>query len=172
MSCHPKYCKRPLLALIMKQDQDMLVKILFLQDLPPEVRLKFSGYSGTTQQLMNEADSKKSSINIQCPSHHTSQVCLTMNSVIPTKLSVLHAILSGEEPGTNRKLRSAAKSRQAHSDSEESRSKVNQCDGNEHSRQQQWRYGQNVSHCFAEPVVFNLEVATSVGVVCLFLASF
>ena len=35
----------------------MLFEILFLQDLPPEVRLKFSGYSGTTQQLMNEADS-------------------------------------------------------------------------------------------------------------------
>jgi len=50
----------------------------------------------------------------------------------------------------NRKLRFAAKSRQAHSDSEESRSKVNQCDGNEHSRQQQWRYGQSVRHCFAE----------------------
>jgi len=30
---------------------------LFLQALPPEARLKFSGYSGTTQQLMNEADS-------------------------------------------------------------------------------------------------------------------
>ena len=31
--------------------------MLFLQALPPEARLKFSGYSGTTQQLMNEADS-------------------------------------------------------------------------------------------------------------------
>jgi len=31
--------------------------VLFLQALPPEARLKFSGYSGTTQQLMNEADS-------------------------------------------------------------------------------------------------------------------
>jgi len=57
MSCHPKCCKGQLLVLIMKQDQYMLVKILFLQDLPPEVCLKFSGYFGTTQQLMNEADS-------------------------------------------------------------------------------------------------------------------
>jgi len=34
----------------------MLVKMLFLQALPPEARLKFYGYSVTTQ-LMNEADS-------------------------------------------------------------------------------------------------------------------
>jgi len=35
----------------------MLVKVLLLQALSPEARLKFSRYSGTTQQLMNEADS-------------------------------------------------------------------------------------------------------------------
>ena len=35
----------------------MLVKVFFLQALPPEARLKFSGFSGTTQQRMNEADS-------------------------------------------------------------------------------------------------------------------
>jgi len=42
---------------IMNKVLDMLVKVLFLQALPPEARLKFSGYWGTTQQLMNEADS-------------------------------------------------------------------------------------------------------------------
>ena len=42
---------------IMNKGLDMLVKVLFLQALPPKARLKFSGYSGTTQQLMNEADS-------------------------------------------------------------------------------------------------------------------
>ena len=42
---------------IMNKALDMLVKVLFLQALPPEAHLKFSGYSGTTQQLMNQADS-------------------------------------------------------------------------------------------------------------------
>jgi len=42
---------------IMNKGRDMLVKVLFLQALPPEACVKFSGYSGTTQQLMNEADS-------------------------------------------------------------------------------------------------------------------
>jgi len=32
----------------MNKGLDMLVKVLFLQALPPEARLKFSGYSGTT----------------------------------------------------------------------------------------------------------------------------
>jgi len=42
---------------IMNKGLGMLVKVLFLQALPPEARLKISGYSGTTQQLINEADS-------------------------------------------------------------------------------------------------------------------
>ena len=42
---------------IMNVGLDWLVKVLFLQALPPEADLKFSGYSGTTQQLVNEADS-------------------------------------------------------------------------------------------------------------------
>ena len=34
---------------IMDKGLDMLVKVLFLHGLPPEARLKFSGYLGTTQ---------------------------------------------------------------------------------------------------------------------------
>jgi len=131
----------------------MLVKVLFLQ--PPEARLKFSGYSGTTQQLMNEADSCV--ITLRQEKQHKLSVSVATNKQDPAvskhgnpyqvgALSVLQALLSEEESSINRKLRSATNSGQAHSDNEEQGSRAEHCDGNERSRHQRWGHRQNDRH--------------------------
>jgi len=120
----------------------MLVKVLFLQALPPEARLKFSGYSGATQQLMNEADSYI--ITLRQERQHKLAVSVASNKQDPAvsehgnpyevgALSVLQALLSEEESSINRKLRSATNSRQAHSDIEENGSRAEHFDGDERS---------------------------------------
>jgi len=116
------------------------------------VRLKFSGYSGTTQQLMNEADSYV--ITLRQEKQHKLPVSVASNKQDlavsehgnPNEvgaLSVLQALLSKEESSINRKLCSATNSRQAHSDNEEHGSRAEHCDGNERSRHQRWGYRQN-----------------------------
>jgi len=131
---------------------DMLVKVLFLQALPPKARLKFSGYSGTTQQLMNEADSYV--ITLRQEKQHKLPVSVASKKQDPAvsehgnpyemgALSVLQALLSEEESSINRKLRSATNSRQTHSDTEEYGSRAEHSDGNERSRHQRWGYRQN-----------------------------
>jgi len=137
---------------VMNKGLHMLVKVLFLQALPPEARLKFSGYSGTTQQLMNEADSYVTTLRKE--KQHKLPVFVATNKQDPADseygnpyevgaLSVLQALLSEEESSINRKLRSATNSRQAHSDNEEHWSRAEHCDGNERSHHQRWRYTQN-----------------------------
>ena len=132
----------------------MLVKVLFLQALLPEARLKFYGYSGTTQQLMNEADSyvitlcqeKQHKLPLSVASNkQDSAVSEHGNPYEVGGLSVLQALLS-EESSINRKLGAATKSRQAHSDSEEHGSRAEHRDGNERSRHQRWGYRQNDRH--------------------------
>jgi len=131
---------------IMNVGLDWLVKVLFLQALPPEADLKFSGYSGTTQQLVNEADSYV--ITLRQEKQHKLPVSVATNKQDPAviehgnpyemgALSVLQALLS-EESSINRKLRSATNSRQAHSDNEEHGSRAEHCDGNDRSRHQRW----------------------------------
>ena len=61
-------------------------------------------------------------------------------------LSVLQALRREEESSINRKLRSAANSRQAHSDNDEHGSRADHRDGNERSRHQRWGYRQNDRH--------------------------
>jgi len=139
---------------IMNKGLDMLVKVLFLQALLPEARLKFYGYSGTTQQLMNEADSyvitlcqeKQHKLPLSVASNkQDSAVSEHGNPYEVGGLSVLQALLS-EESSINRKLGAATKSRQAHSDSEEHGSRAEHRDGNERSRHQRWGYRQNDRH--------------------------
>ena len=133
----------------------MLVNVLFLQALPPEARLKFCGYLGTTQQLMNEADSY--AITLRQEKQHKLPVSVASNKQDRAvsehrnpyevgALSVLQALLSEEESSINRKLRSATNSRQAHSDNEEHGSRAEHCDGNERSRHQRWGNRQNDRH--------------------------
>jgi len=140
---------------IMNKGLDMLVKVLFLQALAPEARLKFSGYSGTTQQLMNEADSYV--ITLHQEKQHKLPVSVASNKQDPAvsehgnpyevgSLSVLQALLSEEESSINRKLRSATNSCQAHSDNEEHGSRAEHRDGNERLRHQRWGYRQNDRH--------------------------
>ena len=140
---------------IMNKRLDMLVKVLFLKALPPKERLKFSGYSGTTQQLMNEADSYV--ITLHQEKQHKLPVSVASNKQDAAvsehgnpyevgALSVLQALLSEEESSINRKLRSATNSRQAHSDNEEHGSRAEHCDGNERACHQRWGYRQNDRH--------------------------
>jgi len=140
---------------IMNKGLYMLVKVLFLQALSPEARLKFSAYSGTTQQLMNEADSYV--ITLCQEKQHKLPVSVASNKQDPAvsergnpykvgALLVLQALLNEEESSINRKLRSATKSRQAHSDSEEHGSRAEHRDGNERSPHQRWGYRQNDRH--------------------------
>jgi len=144
----------------MNKGLDMLVKVLFLQSLPPEARLKFSGYSGTTQQPMNEADSYV--ITLRQEKQHKLPVSAATNKQDPAvsehgnpyevgALSVLQALLSEEESRINRKLRSATNSRQAHSDNEEHGSRAEHCDGNERARHQRCGYRQNDRHSSSRP---------------------
>jgi len=140
---------------IMNKGLYMLVKVLFLKALPPEVRLKFSGYSGTTKQLMNEADSyiitlrQEKQHKLPVPVATIKQDLAASEQGNPYKvgaLSVLQALLSEEESSINRKLRTATNSRQANSDNEEHGSRAEHCDGNERSRHQYWDYRQNDRH--------------------------
>jgi len=125
---------------IVNKGLDMLVEVLFQQALPPEARLKFSGLSGATQQLMNEADSYV--ITLRQEKQHNLPVSVASNKQDPAvsehgnpyevgALSVLQALLSEEESSINRKPRSATNSRQAHSDNEEHGSRAEHRDGNE-----------------------------------------
>jgi len=152
---HKTVQKAHLSVPIMNKGLDMLVKVLFLQALPPEVRLKFSGYLGTTQQLMNEADSNV--ITLRQEKQHKLPVSVASNKQDLAvsehgnpyevgALSVLQALLSEEESSINRKLCSATNSSQAHSDNEEHGSRAEQRDGNERSRHQRWGYTQNDRH--------------------------
>jgi len=143
----------------MNKGLDMLVKVLFLQALPPEARLKISGYSGTTQQLMNEADSyvitlrqeKQHKLPVSVATNkHAAAVSVYGNPHEMGALSVLQTLLS-EESSVTRKLRSATKSRQAHSDNEEHRSRAEHSEGNERSRHQSWGYRQNDRHSSSRP---------------------
>ena len=68
------------------------------------------------------------------------RICLTTNPYAAGALSAFHTFLSEDESGINKKLRSAAKSRQAHSDSEESSSRSNHRNCNDHSQPQRWNY--------------------------------
>jgi len=99
---------------IMNQGLDMLVKVLFLQALLPEAHLKCSGYSGTTQQLMNEADSYV--MTLLQEKQYKLPVSVASNKQDPAvsehgipyevgALSVLQVLLSEEESSINRKLR-------------------------------------------------------------------
>jgi len=114
--------------------------------------LKFSGYSGTTQQLMNEADSYV--ITLRQEKQHKLPVSVATNKQDPVvsehgnpyemgALTVLQALLSEEESSINRTLRSATNFCQAPSDNEEHGSRAEHCDGNERSRHQRWGYRQN-----------------------------
>ena len=138
---------------IMNKGLDMLFKVLFLQALLPEARLNISGYSGTTQQLMNEA-ADSYVITLRHEKQHKLPVSVASNKQDPAvsehgnpdevgALSVLQALLSEEESTINRKLRSATNSRQAHSDNEEHGSRAEHCGGNERSRHQRWGHRQN-----------------------------
>jgi len=137
---------------IMNKGLDMLVKVLFLQAFPPETRLKYSGYSGTTQQLMNEADSYVITLH-QVNQHklpvsvaskkHPLAVCEHGNPYKVSARSVLQALLSEGESSNNRKLRSATNPRQAHFGNDEHDSRAEHRDGNEHSRRQRWGYRNN-----------------------------
>ena len=140
---------------VMNKGLDMLVEVLFLQALPPEARLKISGYSGTTQQLMNETDSYV--ITLRQEKQHKLPVSVASNKQDPAviehgnpyemgALPVFQALLSEEESSINRKLRSATNSRQAHSDNEEHGSRAEHCDSNERSRHLRWGYRQNDRH--------------------------
>ena len=133
-----------------------MFKVLFLQALLPEARLNISGYSGTTQQLMNEA-ADSYVITLRHEKQHKLPVSVASNKQDPVisehgnpyevgTLSVLQALLSEEESSINRKLRSATNSHQAHFDNEEHGSRAEHCDGNEHSRHQRWGYRQNDRH--------------------------
>ena len=137
----------------MNKGLDMLFKVLFLQTLLPEARLKISGYSGATQQLMNEA-ADSYVITLRQEKQHKLPVSLASNKQDPAvsehgnpdevgALSALQALLSEEESSINRKLRSATNSRQAHSDNEEHGSRAEHCGGNERSRHQRWGHRQN-----------------------------
>ena len=145
--------KAHLFVPIMNKGLDMLVKVLFLQALPPKARLKFSGYSGTTQQLMNEADSYV--ITLPQEKQYKLPVSVATNKQAPVvsengtphemgAMSVLQALLSEEASSINKKLRPATNSRHAHSDNEEPRSRAEHSDGNERSRHH--RYRQNEKH--------------------------
>jgi len=140
---------------IMNKVLDMLVKVLFLRALPPEAHLKFSGYLGTTQQLMNEVDSYV--ITLRQDKQHKLPVSVASNRQDPAvsehgnpyevgALSVLQALLSEEESSINRKLRATTKSRQAHSDSEKHGSRAEHLDSNERSCHQHWGCRQNDRH--------------------------